>query len=147
MMLIRKPSVLDTAKAVFLITDDPKTQDNLLTSWIVSNRDDKNFISLVAVEKKKVYGFLTGCVFPDKSAQITLINASSEEVLSELLKAFLKASEAETCILNMVNSPRIFEAFGFKVVSYNLLRMPQSEVIEDKSYETEVSIDAPEGTE
>ena len=112
-MLIRIPSLLDLIKvAAIVLPDNDAEQAEFVTRWH-QEQTSLQFVSYVAIDKKKIVGWLTGTVQDNESLQIGFFKGETAEVLEKIWKKVQKDLQIRQAQL-MTNDPDVFLALGFE---------------------------------
>ncbi len=82
-MIIRIPTLLDMIKVSELLSQDATEQAEFATEW-ASKARETNFWSFVALDKKKVVGWITGSIDEDQMIDIGFFKGETTEVLEKL---------------------------------------------------------------
>ena len=116
-MLIRIPTLLDMIKVSELLfpgSENASEQAEFATEWASKARED-NFFSFVALDKKKIVGWITGSVDEEQSIDIGFFRGETPNVLELLWKRVQTVLEPSQARLT-TNSPEVFTALQFKPV-------------------------------
>jgi urate oxidase len=121
-MIIRKPTIYDISKAAeALVTNDPDRRDHYMSDWIVQNNNNPNFLSFVAVEDKKVIGYVTG-VLSNEIISLGFFKANTSEILNKLFDTILKHYPHINRIYFITdNYSDNYKLLGFNIYNYNLV--------------------------
>ena len=116
-MLIRQPSLLDMIHVSELLipgSENASEQAEFATEWASKARED-NFWSFVALDKKKIVGWITGSITEEQVLDIGFFRGETPEVLDLLWKKVQKEFEPVSASLT-TNDPDTFIALQFEPV-------------------------------
>ena len=89
-------------------------QAEFATEWASKARED-NFFSFVALDKKKIVGWITGSGNEEQSLDVGFFRGESAEVLEKLWKKVQNVLEPTNATLT-TNTPEVFDFLQFKPV-------------------------------
>jgi len=95
-----------------LLPDNESEQADFVTEW-TSKAQEETFHSFVAVEKKKVLGWISGILSEDKVFSVGLFHGQSPGVLQALWKKTQRNVDPAAAVVP-TEDPELFKTLGFQ---------------------------------